>query len=138
MVHKEEQQKKPTKEKRISSKNLELMISPLVLREGQHILLQNIKSKLWNVPRTITEVRGICRSALVKTSTGIFLRNRRFMRNPPGPAEGDEENQAGEREEGVIEGEEEEDEDYDIDDGTQSTDLTVFTVNGCMRTSLAP
>jgi hypothetical protein len=79
----------------------------LTLREGQEVLLQNIKTKLWKIKGEIVEVRSLGRSALVQTETGIFLRNQRFMRCLPGAGEGKEqESQEGEEDESNREEEE--------------------------------
>jgi hypothetical protein len=84
------------------------MVSPLTLQEGQEVLLQNIKTKLWTIKGVIVEVRSFGKSALVQTETGIFLRNWRFMRCLPGAREGGQEqdNQEGEEDESHREEEE--------------------------------
>jgi hypothetical protein len=87
--------KRAIKRKRISDLNLKRMVSPLTLQKDQQVLLQSIKTKRWNIPATIVEVRDSGRSAWVKTSSGRkYFRNRRFMRTPPDPIEEDDESQS--------------------------------------------
>jgi hypothetical protein len=106
------------------------MISPRTLQKDQQVLLQSIKTKHWNIPATIVEVRDSGRSAWVKTSSGRkYFRNRRFMRTPPDPIEEDDESQS-ECDDDDEEDEEDEDEEEEL--------LSALAFSGCRRTSSSP
>jgi hypothetical protein len=119
--------KTANKRKLISSKNLDNMVSPLTLMSGQQVILQNIKTKRWNIPATVLEVRGSGRSAWVATDSGRkYLRNRRFMRTPTDQTEEGDDSQA----------DSSDDEDEHEDEEEELLSALAFT--GCRRTESSP
>jgi hypothetical protein len=57
--------------------------TPTNLIVGQRVVLQDQKSRLWEIKGIIQSIRPGARSAYVKTAAGLFLRNRRYIKTDP-------------------------------------------------------
>jgi hypothetical protein len=57
--------------------------TPITLALGQKVMLQDQKTKLWEIPGVIESIRPGSRSAYVHTEQGVYLRNRRYIKVDP-------------------------------------------------------
>ena len=71
--------KEEERERRNEAKSKSLA-SPVDLRVGQRVWLQDQRSGEWSIPGKVVEVRPSMRSAVVEARGKFYTRNRRYIR----------------------------------------------------------